>query len=156
MMKPQSKGFTLIELTVVLVIAALVLVVSVPNVSKIADSRDYRASVREVVSAAQKAKKRAVHRNRPVDLVLEADTLRVAIVDAGEVPSEAAFTSLLGELEMSVTTAADVSPGDGLSAIRFYPRGGSTGGDIALVRESGAGTLIQVGWLLADVKQSPM
>ena len=155
-MKSPLAGFTLIELTVVLVIVGLLLLISAPNFSKISDNLDYREAVREVVSASQKAKKRAIHLNKPVDLVLEADRGRLAIVDVGMEPSQAKFILLPDSVEMSVTTAADVSPGDGLSAIRFYPRGGSTGGDIALVRSSGAGTLIQIGWLLADIKQSPI
>lgn len=155
-MRSLIVGFTLIELTVVLVIAGLFLAMAIPNVSKISESSDYRLAVREVISATQKARRRAVHQNRPVDLVIEADRLRIAIVNSGDVPSDDAFTSLPGSVDMTVTTAADVSPGDGLSTIRFYPRGGSSGGDIALVRNTGAGTLIQVGWLLADVKQSPL
>ena len=52
MKRSLPSGFTLIELTVVLVIAGLLFAISVPNFSKLSDTRDYREAVREVVSAA--------------------------------------------------------------------------------------------------------
>ncbi|MAD95054.1 MAG: hypothetical protein CML33_06115 [Rhodobacteraceae bacterium] len=152
----RSAGFTLIELIVVLVVAAMLFAVSVPSFSKLSDSRDYKSAVQKVVAAAHMAKKRAVHRNAPVDLVFNAPERSLAIIRAGETPSRDAFSALPRSLEISVVTAADVSPDEGLSAIRFYPTGGSSGGDITLMRHTGKGALIQVGWLLADVKQSPL
>jgi general secretion pathway protein H len=47
-----------------------------------------------------------------------------------------------------------VSPEAGAAAIRFYPFGGSTGGDIEIAGPGGAGTLVQVGWLMGDVTQT--
>ena len=153
-MKPQSTGFTLIELTVVLVIASLLFAISVPSFSKLSDNAAYREAVRDVVAALNTAKKRALHRNVPVDVVLEAPDRKVSVVNAGEAPGTADLIELPDSLEMTVTTAAEVSAGQDLQVIRFYPMGGSTGGDITLLRDTGVGTLIQVGWLLADVKQS--
>ena len=152
----RPTGFTLIELTVVLVIAGLLFAISVPNFSKLSDSRDYREAVREVVSAANSARLRAVQTNQSVDLIFEPDQKRLAVVLAGERPGEGSFVRLPESLEISVTSASALSPASGVSVIRFYPAGGASGGDIELIRESGAGTLIQVGWLLADVRQSPI
>lgn len=152
----RDAGFTLIELIVVLVVTAMLFAVSVPSFSKLSESREYQSAVREVVTAAHMAKKRAVHRNAPVDLVFDASEHSLAIVTAGNPPAQDAFSKLPDSLEISVVTAADLSPGEGLSVIRFYPMGGSSGGDITLMRNTGVGVLIQVGWLLADVKQSPL
>jgi len=46
-----------------------------------------------------------------------------------------------------------VSPGGNLAAIRFYPAGGSSGGEIVVQRPSGAGTRLTVDWLLGHVSQ---
>ena len=59
-------------------------------------------------------------------------------------------------ISLVVTSAADVSPAQGIAAIRFYPFGGSTGGDIEIAGLGGAGTLVQVGWLMGDVTQKVM
>jgi hypothetical protein len=49
--------------------------------------------------------------------------------------------------------AAEVSPKPGLAAIRFYPAGGSSGGEISVTRPTGAGVNLTVDWLLGDVAQ---
>lgn len=152
--KQLCHGFTLIELMVVLVISALLFVALSTNFSVLSENREYRAAVSRVISAAQHARKQAVHSSRPVDLVFEASERRMAVVSAGIPLDEASFESLPESLILNVTSAAEVSPANGYSAIRFYPMGGASGGDIELVRKTGAGTLIQIGWLLADVKQS--
>lgn len=140
----------------VLVVAALLFAISVPSLSKLSDNTAYREAVRDVTTALHTAKKRALHHNMPVDVVLEASERRLSIVTTGQLPPSGTQIDLPDSLEMTVTTAAEVSAGQGLQVIRFYPMGGSTGGDITLLRESGIGTLIQVGWLLADITQSPV
>ena len=63
---------------------------------------------------------------------------------------------LPGSISLAVTSAAEVSPGSDAAAIRFYPFGGSTGGDIEIGGPGGGGTLVQVGWLMGDVTQTAM
>lgn len=154
MRSSTTKGFTLIELTVVLVIAGLLFAISVPNLSKWSDSRDYREAVRQVVSAANIARALATRSNKPVDLVFEPEQKKMAVVAAGVTLDEGKIIRFPESLTLSVTSAAALSSSKGASVIRFYPAGGASGGDIELIRQSGAGTLIQIGWLLADVRQT--
>lgn len=154
MRSSSTKGFTLIELTVVLVIAGLLFAISVPNLSKWSDSRDYREAVRQVVSAANIARALATRSNKPVDLVFEPEQKKMAVVAAGVTLDEGKIIRFPESLTLSVTSAAALSSSKGASVIRFYPAGGASGGDIELIRQSGAGTLIQIGWLLADVRQT--
>ena len=154
MRSSSTKGFTLIELTVVLVIAGLLFAISVPNLSKWSDSRDYREAVRQVVSAANNARALATRSNKPVDLVFEPEQKKMAVVAAGVTLDEGKIIRFPESLTLSVTSAAALSSSKGASVIRFYPAGGASGGDIELIRQSGVGTLIQIGWLLADVRQT--
>lgn len=154
MRSSSTKGFTLIELTVVLVIAGLLFAISVPNLSKWSDSRDYREAVRQVVSAANIARALATRSNKPVDLVFEPEQKKMAVVAAGVTLDEGKIIRFPESLTLSVTSAAALSSSKGASVIRFYPAGGASGGDIELIRQSGVGTLIQIGWLLADVRQT--
>ena len=154
MRSSTTKGFTLIELTVVLVIAGLLFAIAVPNLSKWSDSRDYREAVRQIVSAANNARALATRSNKPVDLVFEPEQKKMAVVAAGVALDEGKIIRFPESLTLSVTSAAALSSSNGASVIRFYPAGGASGGDIELIRQSGVGTLIQIGWLLADVRQT--
>ena len=83
MRTPTTKGFTLIELTVVLVNAGLLFAISMPNLSKWSESRDYHEAVRHIVSAANTARARAIRSNKAVDLIFELEQKKMAVVAAG-------------------------------------------------------------------------
>ena len=151
---PATKGFTLIELTVVLLIAGLLFAVSVPNLSKWSESRDYREAIRQIVSAANSARAQANRSNKAVDLIFELEQKTMSVVAAGGSLENNKVIKMPEALTVSVTSAAALSSSKDASVIRFYPAGGASGGDIEVVRDSGAGTLIQIGWLLADVRQT--
>ena len=54
---------------------------------------------------------------------------------------QSGMATLPDVVSLTVTSAAEVSPEAGAAAIRFYPFGGSTGGDIEIAGPGGAGTL---------------
>jgi general secretion pathway protein H len=88
-----------------------------------------------------------------MDLLIDADRNRYALsADSPSVSAEQ-FASLPEALEITVVYAAEVSPKPGLAAIRFYPAGGSSGGEISVTRPTGAGVNLTVDWLLGDVTQ---
>ena len=155
-MRARIAGFTFIELMVVMAIAGLLLVVSVPNFTKLLETQAYRGAVRDVVSAARAAKTRAIRTNRPVDLAIDTQSRTLFISPAGDVELREPLITLPDFVAISVTSAAGLGPANGRSIIRFYPAGGSTGGDIELLRPSGVGHLIQVGWLLGSVNHEPI
>ena len=151
----SARGFTLIELTVVLVIAGLLFAISIPNLSAMSESLAYRSSVREVLSAAQSARREATRSGRAVDLLIDTKSRELAVRPAGS--SDVGERLALGGLtDLAVTSAAEVSPSASVAGIRFYPFGGSTGGDIELMGPGGAGTLVQVSWLMGDVRRSEL
>ncbi len=155
-MRARIAGFTFIELMVVMAAAGLLLVVSVPNFTKLLETQQYRGAVRDVVSAARAAKTRAIRTNRPVDLAIDTQSRALFMSLAGDQEAGEPILTLPDYVEVSVTSAAGLAPTDGRSVIRFYPSGGSTGGDIELLRPSGVGHLIQVGWLLGNVSHEPI
>jgi general secretion pathway protein H len=145
----RASGFTLIEITLVMVIAGLLFAIALPNMGALSDSLAYRGAVREVISAAQGARRQSARTGQPVDLVIYPE--RKAIGVRGD---QSGLATLPDVVSLTVTTAAEVSPEVGAAAIRFYPFGGSTGGDIEIAGPGGARTLVQVGWLMGDVTQT--
>ena len=153
MTRSADRGFTLLELVVVLVIAGLLFSLGGPSIRALYDTMEYREAVREIVSAAKNARRDAFATGEPMDLLINTDTNKFALTADATRISEEDFTPLNEALEITVVYAAEVSPKPGLPAIRFYPAGGSSGGEITLVRPSGAGVHLTIDWLLGDVTQ---
>lgn len=69
----RSRGFTLIELMIVLVILAVVLMIALPGFSEITLSTRLKAYANELVSSAYLARSEAIKRNVPVTLCVSTD-----------------------------------------------------------------------------------
>jgi len=149
-------GFTLLELVVVLVIAGLLFALGGPSIRSLYDTMQYREAVRELVSAAKNGRRDAFAGGVPVDLLINTDNNRFALTAHSVSVGDDQFKELPKELDITVVYAAEVSPRPGLAAIRFYPSGGSSGGEITLVKATGAGVHLKIDWLLGDVTQETL
>jgi general secretion pathway protein H len=148
-------GFTLLELVVALLIASLVVGVGAPAAYRFYQTAGYRDAVRTVQSAAGTARYRAVASGKSWDLLI--DTERKAVIAApGETELDrdgAGFRALGDDLELEATTAREYAR-SGLSAIRFFPSGGSSGGSVRIAMPGRAIAQIDVDWLTGRVVQS--
>lgn len=152
----QVRGFTLLELMVVLVIVSLLAVAIGGSAGTFFSTMEYRDTIRELSSAAKKARLQSRSQGKPIDLVVDPMLNRFALTDRPESLEAADYQLLAKELSIGLVFAAEVSPGANVGAIRFYPEGGSSGGEITIQRPSGAGTRLVVDWLIGDVQQEPL
>lgn len=152
----RAAGFTLLELMVVLAIGALMVGVVLPVGARMYDTMTYRDAVRQISEAVHGARYRAITSGEPVDLVFEPDAGRFLVKPAAQPVAARAMAELSGDLRFSAVTAREVSPGQGLAAIRFYPGGGSTGGSLSVQRANGSGVRLRVDWLLGRVSQEAL
>ena len=138
----RDSGFSLLELLLVIAIAGLLLAVSAPASRKFYQSIQYRQAVREVVILLQSARFVAVKTGLAQDVGIYPSQNRVAFGEH--------ITDLPDELTLAVRSAQEVNrPGAGI--IRFYPEGGSSGGDIDIERPGGDRVRISVDWLVGRV-----
>lgn len=137
-------------------IAALVVGVSVPFGARFYDTMQYRSALRELSSAASAARYQAITRGQPMDLLLHVDRREFGVKPAGLQLEALDLESLPGKLQLDVISAREVSPGNGFSAIRFYPQGGSSGGSVSVIRNNGDGARLRVDWLLGRVTQEAL
>ena len=75
----RARGFTLIEITLVMVIAGLLFAIALPNMGALSDSLAYRGAVRDVMSAAQSARRQSARTGQPVDLVIYPERKRIGV-----------------------------------------------------------------------------
>lgn len=147
-MKParRLRGFTLLELMVALAIAAVLLGVVPLAAHKAYESIEYRATVRELLTALRSARQHAAEQGRPVRFVL--DLHKREFGEEGRVPD-----TFPARFDLRATLARSETQREGVGAIRFFPDGSSTGGSVTLVRPSGQGVRLRVDWLLGRITQ---
>lgn len=137
-------GFTMVELLVAIAIVGLLMAVSVPGSIKLYESIQYRQVVRDVLTLLGTARQRAVDRGRTQDVSFDLTTNTVALgEDRQQLPDD---------FSLSLTTAREVNR-ERMGIIRFYPEGGSSGGDVIIESSNGRGVMITVDWLMGGITQ---
>jgi len=142
-----NSGFTLLELMVVLAIAALLLTVTPPLITAAMPGVELKASARRVAAGLRLAREEAIRSGRDIAFTLDLRE-RTFQVDGGyrkgRFPEDLKVTLEAAEREMLSEEAG---------AVRFFPDGSSTGGRIVLSRE-GAGYQVGVQWLTGRIRMA--
>ena len=138
----RVRGFTLVELLVVLVIAALILALVGTSISRSISGAEMRTAARKMAASIRYTRTRAIiSKSQQVFLV---DTEARSYTAAGREP-----VTLPGEMEVQLTTARSELTSENVGGIRFYPDGGSTGGSVAL-EANGRIYTVNVVWLTGE------
>lgn len=148
----KSRGFTLVELLVVFAIGALLVGLTPVAFERLRESTQYRDTLRSILNDMRTARQQAVMRGQ--DTRFEVNLTERTFGLAGR-----PLRVLPRPLEMTTTVASietQTGQQNAISAIRFLPSGGSTGGSIDLKRPSGAGTRLRVDWMSGKVIQEPL
>jgi len=136
-------GFTLLEMILVLVVAAVVAVVAIPNLQPAIANMQLKSATADVASALRHTRGLALERGREAEFVLNVNQHYYKI--AGRHKPYA----LPSDVKLSLFTA-DFLMSEGQGSILFYPDGSASGGRVTL---TGAGKkrLVDVNWLTGGV-----
>ncbi len=139
----HSRGFTLLEMILVLVVAAMLAVVAVPNIQPAIASMQLRSATQDVASALRYTRGEALSRGRVAEFVLNVNQ------HFYKVPGRHKPYGLPPVVKVSLFTA-DFLMSEGQGSIIFYPDGSASGGRVTL---DGAGKswLVDVNWLTGAV-----
>jgi len=137
-----SRGFTLLELIVVLAIAAFVLAAVLPVGSR-RGGRELERAARDVAASLRIVRERAILANATATLTVD---LEHGFYQ-GEGGRAAAFPRG-AEVRLATTAAEEENPRIG--RIRFYPDGSASGGGLMLSRD-GERLAVLVDWLTGGV-----
>ncbi len=144
MREGRQRGFTLLELLVVLVIAAtgyaLVLQFAGSGVSGV----QLKSAARSVAAGLRDARGRAIATQESVALDLDLENRTFEVKGSGR------ERSLPQRLDVKLDTALAEVTGQRRGAIRFYPDGSSTGGRVTLASGERK-LLVDVDWLTGRV-----
>ena len=142
----RARGFTLVELIVVLFIIALVAAVSLPTVGRGVDALQLRAEVATFSTFLRYAREQAITRREAQEVTINADAHLLILRAAGAEKSRATR-----RLSPRISISAE-SP-TGLS-IMFSPGGVSSGGSFRLVGPDGRAYRVSVNPLTGRVSNA--
>ncbi len=135
----RHRGFSLIELMVVLALVAALLAVAPMALLRYRESVDYRDTVRGMTAGLTAARHAAISGGKVTAFNVDLAARKYGIDGrpANELPEGLVVRATVAELELV----------DSVARIRFYPGGGATGGSIEIVRPSGVGVRLRSDWL---------
>ena len=140
-----NKGFTLLELIVVLFIVVLGFSAIGINLSSGNDSTELKAAARDIVSALRYARGQALISHQETTL-----TLNLA-KNSYTLSSRDKVYPIPKGIKITVVTTQSEITGEGLGNIRFFADGSSTGGRITMER-SKAALQIDINWLTGQIE----
>jgi general secretion pathway protein H len=138
----SAGGFTLVELLVVLVIASLVLALVGTSISRNISGAEMRTAARKVAASLRYTRTHAIlSKSEQVFLVdTEKRNYQAPERDAEELPEG---------MNVELNTARSELTSETAGGIRFYPDGGSTGGNVRL-EANGRVYQVNVAWLTGE------
>lgn len=141
----SARGFTLLELLVVLVVLALASAVAIPAVQSGWEARQIRQGTRQLASLMRGLRERAVRRGVQQEMIVDSDgqTIHWSEGETMSLPGAAWITGVRGGWRDQ----------DGSVRVVFYPNGGTTGAGMIVAGQNDAGIrfAIEVDALLGSV-----
>ncbi len=144
------RGFTLIELVVVLAVAALLMTVVPPLISAALPGVELKAAARRTAATLRLARETAIRTGMDTVLVVDVEERLLELPGFRTV-------SLPRRLRVKLDAAQREMLDDQRGAIRFFPDGSSTGGVILLARgdaREDSGFQVGVNWLTGRVRMA--
>jgi len=143
----QGKGFSLVEVLIVLVIIVIVMSVVAPRFSNRTSSVRFISISREIASGLRFARMKAVTDQKPAEFIvnIEQRYYQVRGIDK--------TYPIPADIEISVYTAASQVVGEEQGSVLFFPDGSSSGGRIELIN-NGRKRSIDINWLTGLVETS--
>lgn len=142
--RTQNRAFTLIELLVVLAIFGLVLVLIPPALDNILPENRVRGAARDLAAELRLCRSRAIRTREEALLVLDVGEQTFQSADRGR------GLNLPEAATLNLTTAESEMLSELRGAIRFFPDGSSTGGQIRLHYQSNE-YVVDVNWLTGQI-----
>jgi general secretion pathway protein H len=140
----RQRGFTLLELTVVLLVVVLGFSVIGLNLSSGNESTQIKAAARDIVSALRYARGQALMTREETTVALDLGSNNYKVTGRDKI------YKIPEAIDITVVTAQSELAGEGMANIRFFPDGSSTGGRVTL----GLGQAkwkIDINWLTGQI-----
>ncbi|EXJ17112.1 GspH/FimT family pseudopilin [Imhoffiella purpurea] len=146
-MRASGRGFTLVELLVVMVIAALVMAATPSLFSAALPGLEMKSAARRTASTLRMARESAIRQGADAALTVDLEHHRL------DLPGYRSLVLPKG-LSLRLEAASSEMIDDQRGRIRFFPDGSSTGGRI-LILNGNHGYQVGVTWLTGRIQLTP-
>lgn len=140
----RAQGFTLLELLVVLAIAALIASITLPNLRLPGFASDAARAARQIATGLADTRQAAIFANQESRLILDMENKTFSV---GTGPA----VKLDGIEKLTLLTAERDILSDNRGTIRFFPDGSAGGGEISVQDETGAMATVKINWLTGRI-----
>jgi general secretion pathway protein H len=139
-----NRGFTLIEMIIVLVIAAMAFGVVGSNFSAGITGARLKAAVNDIASGLRYTRGQAISAGKEAVFTLDVDKRSYTVSTRKKV------FKLAPKLDLTVTTAQSEINGEGQGSIRFFSDGSSSGGRIE-IKSGNRKRYVDINWLTGQI-----
>ena len=143
----KNRGFTLVELLIVMVIMALMLGLVAGSLTRSISGSEMRTAARKLAASLRYTRTQAILKKEEQVFVVNTEEKTYQAPGREEV-------ILPEEMGVLLTTARSEMLADNAGGIRFFPDGGSTGGHVDLTF-NGREYRVDVAWLTGDATLAP-
>ncbi len=137
-----QRGFTLVELLVVLVIAALAMALVGTSISRSISGAEMRTAARKVAASLRYTRTHAILTKSEQMFLVDTEKHSFQAADRQQ-------ETLPKGMNVELNTARSELTSETAGGIRFYPDGGSTGGNVRL-EANGRVYQVNVAWLTGE------
>ncbi len=155
MMGARSRGFSLLELIIVLIIISLLAVLVTPTLTKTISHMEIKSSAKKISAILRYCRNDAVNKNRIYQVNFNPESNLIAVFAAEEGQDSLNMRSsypLPKDIRMEKIEVGKTLFESTLPSFEFYPNGGANGGTAVVRGGEGIGYAIQVDFLTGTVK----
>jgi len=138
----REKGFTLVELLVVLMLVAMMLALVGTSISKSISGAEMRNASRKLAAGLRYTRTQAILSKSEQVFLVDTETREYRAADREAI-------TLPEGMNVELNTARSELTSETAGGIRFYPDGGSTGGNVRL-EANGRVYRVNVAWLTGE------
>ncbi|MDY6863727.1 MAG: prepilin-type N-terminal cleavage/methylation domain-containing protein [Thermodesulfobacteriota bacterium] len=146
----KAKGFTLLELIVVLVLMSLMSSLVLPKLYNSISSRDLKKSAQDIVNTLKFARYKAMVLKKILNLKIDVYRNELRLLSNSE--EEIFFKKIPEEIKLRFYSEEEISDYEDSNTIIFFPDGTSTGGKFIIENKMKERLIVTIPDLIGKIK----
>ena len=155
MIGTRSRGFSLIELVIVLIIISLLTLLVTPTLSRTVRNMEIRGAAKRVAAILRSCRSDAVNKSRTYQVNFDTESNLVSVLSLEEATDKATVLKSYpfpGEIQLEQLEFGKTLGESSLPTIEFYSNGSSNGGSAVIRGKDSRGYVIEIDFLTGSAK----